>query len=76
MAEGALGRSRADIAISVTGLAGPGGGSVDKPVGLVWFGLAQRNAAVHTERVVFPGDRTAIREATVAHAFELIRARV
>jgi nicotinamide-nucleotide amidase len=76
MAEGALGRSRADVAISVTGLAGPGGGSVDKPVGLVWFGLAQRNAAVHTERVVFPGDRTAIREATVAHAFELIRTRV
>jgi nicotinamide-nucleotide amidase len=76
MAEGALGRSRADIAVSVTGVAGPGGGSADKPVGLIWFGLAQRGAAVLSERAVFPGDRTAVREAAVAHAFELIRARV
>jgi nicotinamide-nucleotide amidase len=76
MAEGALTRSRADIAVSVTGVAGPGGGSADKPVGLVWFGLAQLGAPLHSERVVFPGDRAAIREATVAHAFTLIRARV
>jgi nicotinamide-nucleotide amidase len=76
MAEGALARSRATITIAVTGVAGPGGGTVAKPVGLVWFGLAQRGAAVHTERVVFPGDRSAIREATVAHAFALIGARV
>jgi nicotinamide-nucleotide amidase len=76
MAEGALGRSRADIAVSVAGVAGPGGGSADKPVGLIWFGLAQRGAAVVSERVVFPGDRAAVREAAVAHAFELITARV
>lgn len=76
MAEGALARSRADIAVAVTGVAGPGGGSAKKPVGLVWFGLAQRGALVHSERVVFPGDRAAIRAATVAHAFGLIRARV
>jgi nicotinamide-nucleotide amidase len=75
MAEGALARSRADIAVAVTGLAGPGGGSVDKPVGLVWFGLAQRGAAPHSERVVFPGDRAAIREAAVAHSFGMIRGR-
>ena len=76
MAAGALERSRADIAVSVTGVAGPGGGSADKPVGLVCFGLAQRGQPTASERVVFPGDRAAIRAATVAHAFNLIRARV
>jgi nicotinamide-nucleotide amidase len=75
MAEGALSRSRATITIAVTGVAGPGGGSVEKPVGMMWFGLAQRGAAVHSERVIFPGDRAAVREAAVAHAFALIRAR-
>jgi nicotinamide-nucleotide amidase len=76
MAEGALARSRADIAVAVTGVAGPGGGSVEKPVGLVWFGLARRGRGVHSEQVVFPGDRAAIRAATVAHAFGLIRERL
>jgi len=74
MAAGALERSRAGIAVSVTGVAGPGGGSAAKPVGLVWFGLARRGAAVRTESRVFPGDRAAIRAATVAHAFAMIRA--
>jgi nicotinamide-nucleotide amidase len=73
MAEGALGRSRAAIAVSVTGVAGPGGGSADKPVGLVWFGLARIGAPVTGQRKVFPGDRTAIRAATVLHAFGMIR---
>jgi nicotinamide-nucleotide amidase len=76
MADGALARSRAEIAVAVTGVAGPGGGSVEKPVGLVWFGLAQRGQAVASERVVFPGDRTAIREAAVRQAFRIIRLRV
>ncbi len=76
MASGALQRSRAGIAVSVTGVAGPGGGSAEKPVGLVCFGLAQTGQPVQTDRQVFPGDRTAIRAATVAHAFSLIRARV
>lgn len=76
MAEGALLRSRATIAISVTGVAGPGGGSVEKPVGLVWFGLAKRDEQTETDRQVFPGDRTGVRSATVAHAFALIRARL
>ena len=76
MAAGALARSRATIAVAVTGIAGPTGGSVEKPVGLVWFGLAARGAAVASERRVFPGDRTAIRAATVAHALGMIRARV
>ena len=74
MADGALRQSHADIAVSVTGVAGPGGGSVEKPVGLVCLGLARRGAAVASEQHVFPGDRTTIREATVARAFALIRA--
>jgi nicotinamide-nucleotide amidase len=74
MATGALARSRAAIAVSVTGVAGPGGGSADKPVGLVCFGLARTGAPAITERQVFPGDRTAIRAATVVHAFKMIRA--
>jgi nicotinamide-nucleotide amidase len=74
MADGALSRSLAAIAVSVTGLAGPGGGSAEKPVGLVCFGLARKTAATITERQVFPGDRAAIRAATVAHAFKMIRA--
>ena len=76
MAEGALQRSRADIVVSVTGVAGPGGGSAEKPVGLVWFGVAQRGRKVASEHQVFPGDRTSVREATVARAFALIRARL
>jgi nicotinamide-nucleotide amidase len=74
MAEGALARSRAAIAVSVTGVAGPGGGSPEKPIGLVWFGLARSGKPVAAERQVFPGDRTAIRAETVAHAFKMIRA--
>jgi nicotinamide-nucleotide amidase len=74
MAEGALGRSRAAIVVSVTGVAGPGGGSAEKPVGLVWFGLGRIGAPVITARHVFPGDRTAIRAATVDQALKMIRA--
>ena len=76
MAEGALQRSRADIAVSVTGVAGPGGGSAEKPVGLVCFGLAQRGQPTVSEHHVFPGDRSAVREAAVERAFALIRARL
>lgn len=76
MAAGALQRSRAGIAVSVTGVAGPGGGSAEKPVGLVCFGLARTGQPPVSEKIVFPGDRTAIRAATVAHAFAMIRARV
>jgi len=76
MAEGALSRSRATIAVSVTGVAGPGGSSVEKPVGLTCFGLAKRGQAIISERTVFPGDRTGIRIAMVARAFLMIRAQV
>jgi len=73
MAEGALNRALAGIAVAVTGVAGPGGGSAEKPVGTVWFGCALRGSATQTERHVFPGDRAAIRAATVLRAFELFR---
>ncbi len=73
MAQGALDRSDADIVIAVTGIAGPGGGSADKPVGLVWFGLARRGQPALAIRHVFPGDRGAVREATVACALEMVR---
>ena len=71
MAEGALARSSAQIAISVTGVAGPGGGTAEKPVGTVWFGLAVTGHPTRTERLVLPGDRTAIRHATVLHALAM-----
>ncbi len=72
MAEGAVARSRADIAVSVTGVAGPGGGTAAKPVGLVWFGCARRGGATATLSQVFPGDRTAVRRATVAEALRMV----
>ncbi len=72
MAEGALQRSQADVTVAVTGIAGPGGGSADKPVGLVWFGLARRGEATITQRIIFPGDRAAVRAATVAAAFAMV----
>jgi len=74
MAEGALDRSLAEIAISVTGVAGPGGGSAEKPVGLVWFGCARKGRPTVTTHHIFPGDRAEVRRATVARALELVRA--
>jgi nicotinamide-nucleotide amidase len=75
MAEGALSRSRAQIAVAVTGVAGPGGGTPGKPVGLVWFGIAGRGP-LGAESRIFSGDREAVRIASIAHAFALIRTRV
>jgi nicotinamide-nucleotide amidase len=72
MARGALARSRADVAISVTGIAGPDGGSSEKPVGLVWFGLARKGGPTLTVHEIFPGDRAAIRQAAVARALALL----
>ena len=73
MADGALARSRAGVTVAVTGVAGPGGGSADKPVGLVWLAVARRDGATVTVERRF-GDigRAGIRLETVRVALELI----
>ena len=73
MAAGALARSGADIAVSITGIAGPGGATPGKPVGLVWLGLARRGRPVVTERSLLSGDRAAIRDASARRAIDLLR---
>ncbi|WP_043831143.1 CinA family protein [Muricoccus aerilatus] len=71
MAEGAARESGADIGVSTTGIAGPGGGSAEKPVGLVYIGAARRDGRSEVQRHVFPGDRAAVRAATVEAALRL-----
>ena len=68
MADGALRHSAADLAVSVTGIAGPGGATPGKPVGTVCFGWAAIDAAPVTETRQFPGDRAAVRRAAALHA--------
>ena len=75
MALGALRHSRAQVSVAVTGVAGPTGGSADKPVGTVWFGWATP-AGVFTEHRRFDGDRAAVRQATVVHALAGLLARL
>lgn len=74
MAAGALTRSGsdADLAVAVTGVAGPGGGSPDKPVGTVWFAAVGDRGPGVAEMRRFPGDRGAVRLATVAHALGML----
>jgi len=73
MASGALSHSRADIAVSVTGVAGPGGGSARRPVGLVWFGLAVRGGRARLERRVFTdADRGLVRMRATETALALL----
>jgi nicotinamide-nucleotide amidase len=76
MASGAIEHSRADCAVAVSGIAGPDGGSPDKPVGTVCFGWAMPNDRLETETRLFSGDRDAVRRATVAVALEGILARL
>ncbi len=71
MAEGARRLVGSDLAVSVTGIAGPGGGSAEKPVGLVWFGLATK-AGVRTEKAIFQGTRERVREQAVMHALGML----
>jgi nicotinamide-nucleotide amidase len=82
MTLGAMRRSHAQVTLAVTGVAGPTGGSADKPVGTVWFAwatpsdtgptLGAETAWVKTEVMHFAGDRAAVREATVAHALKTL----
>lgn len=70
MAAGAIAFSRANVSVAITGIAGPGGGTVEKPVGLVWFAWAYRGGPVQARRFVFRGDRAAVREQSVAVALQ------
>ena len=72
MVQGALAHSRAQVAVAVTGVAGPGGGSAAKPVGTVWFGWATP-AGVVSEMRRFDGDRAAVRLATVRYALQRLQ---
>jgi nicotinamide-nucleotide amidase len=76
MAEGALAQTDSDLAVAVTGIAGPDGGTKEKPVGLVYLALAQTDQDAIVKRYVFAGTRTDIRRATVAAALELLLGRL
>lgn len=70
MASGAVARLHADVAVAVTGIAGPTGGTPDKPVGTVWIGWQRRDGEAHAKLFHFDGDRDAVRRQTVAEALE------
>lgn len=72
MAQGAIEHSNAQLAVSVTGVAGPGGGSADKPVGTVWIGLCQRGMKPIATHHLFAGDRAAVRAKTVETALAML----
>ena len=74
MAAGAQRLSGAQLALSVSGVAGPDGGTLEKPVGLVWFGLASPLAQLRAEKQLFAGDRDAVRRQAVAQGLALITA--
>jgi nicotinamide-nucleotide amidase len=75
MAFGALRHSHAQASVAVTGVAGPSGGSAEKPVGTVWFGFSVAGR-LSSELMRFDGDRSAVREATVRHGLERLLARL
>jgi nicotinamide-nucleotide amidase len=68
MAAGVLGHSAADIAVAISGIAGPGGGIPGKPVGTVCFGLAYKDTVLQSDTQHFEGDRETVRRQSVAHA--------
>jgi nicotinamide-nucleotide amidase len=72
MAQGAVARAGVDLAVSVTGIAGPGGGTPSKPVGLVYIGVATKGGDVRVERRIFPGDRAEVRRAATMLALQLL----
>jgi nicotinamide-nucleotide amidase len=74
MASGAVVRAGVDLAVAVTGLAGPGGGTPEKPIGLVYLSVARKSGEARVERRVFSGDRAAVRQAALAAALRLLQA--
>jgi len=74
MAAGALSRSHAQLAVAVTGIAGPAGATPGKPVGTVWLALVRTGGVVRAERLQLQGDRAAVREQTVQQALARLRA--
>ena len=70
MAEGALKNSGAHISVATSGIAGPGGGSKEKPVGTVWFAWAEQGKSVRTKKYCFDGDRESVRKQAVSVALE------
>ena len=75
MAEGGRARLGVDLAVAVTGIAGPSGGTEEKPVGTVWFAIAAPGAT-HSKRVIFLGSRTEIRERAAQTALFLVNRRI
>ena len=73
MVSGALARYGASVAVAVTGVAGPGGGTVEKPVGTVWIGWKRRGGYARAELFHFDGDRDAVRRQTVSAALDGVR---
>ena len=73
MARGAVALAGVDLAVSIIGVAGPGGGTPQKPIGLVYLGVTRRDGAARVERRIFPGDRSEIRQAALVLALELLR---
>lgn len=71
MAEGARRLTGADVAVSVTGIAGPGGGSAEKPVGLVWFAVATESGT-RSEKAIFAGSREDVRRSAAMHAVGML----
>jgi len=74
MAAGAARRAGVDVAVSITGIAGPHGATAEKPVGLIHLGMARRGQGGRSERHIFPGDRTAVRRAALVRALEMLKA--
>jgi nicotinamide-nucleotide amidase len=72
MARGAAVRAGADLSVSVTGIAGPGGGTPQKPVGLVYLAVARGDGGLRVERRVYPGDRAEVRRAALTEALQLL----
>ena len=76
MAEGALRRSGATFALSTTGIAGPDGGTAQKPVGTVFIGFASRSHATQVEQLFFPTDRQSFKRMCTQHALDMLRKRL